>query len=205
MRLILVRHGETDWNRQMRVQGRSDVELNETGRRQVQALASALKEESFEAIYASPLKRSLQTAQAINLFHGVEIEVDDGLKELDVGDFDGLRGDELRARFSSFWQRWTSDEAASVRFPHGESLQQLRRRAWAALQRINQRHRHGAVVAVSHYFVITSIICETMGLDLSRFRRFRPLDATAVSIIDLEESRATLKLFNDTCHLTKEV
>jgi broad specificity phosphatase PhoE len=204
MRLILVRHGETDWNLQSRVQGQSDVELNEVGREQASALALRLKEERFDTLYTSPLKRALETAQAINRFHDVKVIIEDGLKEMNVGELDGLVIAEIKNRYASFWQRWIGDSCASVIFPQGESLQQLQGRVWATVQRIKERHRHGTVVAVSHYFAIMGIICMAIKLDISQFRRFYPLDAAAISILDFAESGAVLRLFNDTCHLVKE-
>jgi broad specificity phosphatase PhoE len=201
MRLILVRHGETDWNRQLRMQGQSDIELNELGRRQVEALALALKEENIEAIYASPLRRALETAEAINRFHGVPIEVEEGLIEIDMGDIDEMTPEEVRVNYSSFWKQWVKADLNSLRFPQGESFVELQERTWAAIEGINRRHSSGTVAVVSHYIAIVNIICRALGLSLPQFRRLSPLGAAAISILDFEKKGITLSLFNDTCHL----
>ena len=103
MKLILVRHGETDWNKQRRVQGLSNLGLNETGRKQADALAQVLRKEKVDAIYASPLRRARETAQAISRFHKVEVVTIDGLKELDVGEVDGMTYEEMKVHHSEFF------------------------------------------------------------------------------------------------------
>ena len=204
MRLILVRHCQTDRNQQKRLQGHSAIQLNAVGRKQAERLALALREEKIEAIYSSPLGRSLETAQAINRFHQLEIESVDGLKELDVGDLDGLTIEEMKSRYSSFWQQWTSDEPGSAKCPRGESLGDAQQRAWAAIQEIRSKHPQQAAIAVSHYFVIMGIICKALRIDLSHMRRFRSLNTGAISILDFRDKGITLTLFNDTCHLETE-
>jgi probable phosphoglycerate mutase len=204
MRLILIRHGETDCNRQKRLQGHSPIGLNAVGRKQAEALALALREEKIDAIYSSPLRRSLETAQAINRFHQLAIETEDGLKELDVGDLDGMTIEELRSQYSSFWQKWTGDERGSAKCPHGESLRQAQHRAWGTIQEIKRRHRQEVAIAVSHYFVIMSTICKALRVDLSGMRRFGSLNTGAISILDFRDNGITLTLFNDTCHLSRE-
>jgi broad specificity phosphatase PhoE len=200
MRLILVRHGETDWNQQLRMQGQSDIELNELGRRQAEALALALKGESLEAIYTSPLKRAMETARTINRFHQIAIEVDDRLKEIDMGGVDGLIPEEVQVRYSSFWEQWVKGKLSSLRFPQGESFAELRERTWAAIEEINRRHSSGMVAVISHGLVIANIICRALELGLSHFMKFSPLGA-AISVLRFDKWGTALASFNDTCHL----
>jgi len=204
MRLILIRHGETDCNRRKRLQGQSPIELNAAGRKQAEALALALREEKIDAIYSSPLSRGLETAQAINRFHQLAIGIEEGLQELDVGDLDGLTIEELKSQYSSFWQKWTSDDPGPTKCPGGESLGQAQQRAWDTIQEIKGRHRHQVAVAVSHYFIIMSTICKALRIDLSHMRRFGPLNTSAISILDFRDNVITLTLFNDTCHLPRK-
>lgn len=204
MRLILVRHCQTDRNQQRKLQGHSPIELNAAGRRDAEALALALREEKVEAIYSSPLQRSLETAQAINHFHQLAIESEDGLKELDIGDLDGLTIEEMRSQYSSFWQNWTSGEPGLAKCPNGESLAEAQQRAWATIQEITRRHRQQTAIVVTHYFVIVSVICKALGIDLSHMGRFRALNTGAINILDFRDEGITLTLFNDTCHLLRE-
>jgi broad specificity phosphatase PhoE len=204
MRLILVRHCQTDRNQQRLLQGHSPIELNAAGRKEAQALALALRDEKIEAIYSSPLSRSLETAQAINRFHHLAIESEDGLKELDIGDLDGLTIEEMKSRYSSFWRKWRSGDPGSAKCPNGESLDEAQQRAWGTIQEIKRRHCHQAAIVVTHYFVIVSVICKALGIDLSHMRRLRALNTGAISILDFRDEGATLTLFNDTCHMPRE-
>ena len=199
MKLILVRHGETQWNKENRVIGYADVELNDEGRKQVQRLALVLKEERIDAIYSSPLRRAWETAQEIARFHHGEIKADDSFKELDAGELDGLTYKEMLERYGEFLKQWVSDPGP-LTMPGGESLNSVQERAWQAVGRIRERHPDGAIMVVSHNFVILCIVCKALGLDLSQFRRLRT-NVASISILDFGERGPSLVLFNDTCHL----
>ena len=200
MRLILVRHGETNWNRERRIQGGfTDIELNEVGRKQAEKIALALKEEKLTAIYSSPLKRALKTAQAIAKFHGLKVETDPALREINSGKVDGLSLEEIKVKYAAFWKEWREGKD-TLRFPEGESLEQLQERAWGAIQRIRERHPDGAVIVVCHVFTILATICRALELELGNFRRLEH-NVAGISIIDFKEGKASLVLFNDTCHL----
>ena len=209
MRLILVRHGTTDWNQQRRVQGLSNLGLNETGKRQAEALAQALKNERVDAIYTSPLRRAQETARAIARFHKVEVVTLDGLIELDVGEVDGMTYEDMRIHHSEFFTKWMAD-FTSVRLPGGGTVPELRDQCCAAVKDILEKQRTVAgekcddedrvVVAVTHFFPIMCIICNTLGLALTYFRRLR-LDVASMCTLDFYPERAVLVSFNDTCHL----
>ncbi len=212
MRIVLVRHGETDWNRLGRIQGISDGELNETGRRQAEALAQALKNERVEAIYTSPLKRARDTAYAIGRHHQVEVVTLHGLRELDAGEVDGLTYEEMRIQYGDFLERWIED-CTSVRPPGGCTLHELQDQVWASIQEILKRERpmaakgkeseKGVVLVVTHFFPMLSIICRALGLGLSQCRRMR-LDLASMCTLDFNPSRTVLVSLNDTCHLKEE-
>ena len=204
MRLIFVRHGETEHNRQRRVQGQSDVKLNKVGKSQAEAIAQALREERIQAIYTSPLGRCLETAQTINRFHGIAIEVEDSLKELDTGGLEGLTAEEMISKHGRFWQQWHSDQLAWARFPSGETLAEAQQRSWATIERIKERHDQETVLVAGHQFIIMVTVLQALQLDLSHFRRLRPLDNGAITILDFGNSRITLMRYNDACHLTGE-
>ena len=209
MRLILVRHGSTDWNQQRRVQGLSNLGLNETGKRQAEALAQALKNERVDAIYTSPLRRAQETARAIARFHKVEVVTLDGLIELDVGEVDGMTYEDMRIHHGEFFIKWMADFTA-VRLPGGGTVPELRDQCCAAVKDILEKQRTVAgekcddedrvVVAVTHFFPIMCIICDTLGLALTYFRRLR-LDVASMCTLDFHPERAVLVSFNDTCHL----
>lgn len=209
MKLILARHGETDWNKQRRMQGISDTELNETGRMQVEALAQSLKDKNVKAIYSSPLKRALDTAYAIGYHHQIDVVPIDNLKELDVGEMDGLSYEEMSSQYSDFLKEWIKD-CTAVRLPGGCTMHETQDKAWTAIQDILQNHHAGAikteeheeglVVVVAHFFPILSIICKALGIHLSQFRRLK-VDLASTSTLDFNQSETVLVSLNDTCHL----
>ncbi|MBI4302262.1 MAG: histidine phosphatase family protein [Chloroflexi bacterium] len=202
MRLILVRHGETSWNQERRIQGHSDVELNTLGEKQGESLGQVLKNQPITAIYSSPLQRALKTAQSIACYHHLPVNTDPNLMEIDHGELEGLTTEEMRSRYPDFLKRWTADSAEAT-IPGGEPLTQLQSRAWEAIQRIRALHPQETVVLVGHRFVLGAILCRAIGLSLSHFRRLT-LAIASMSILDWNGERASLTLLNDTCHLTKE-
>jgi broad specificity phosphatase PhoE len=202
MKLILVRHGETRWNRENRVVGSADIGLNDEGRKQVKRLALVLKGERVDAIYSSPLSRAWETAQEIARFHDGQVKADDAFKEMDAGELDGLTYEEMRVRYGEFIKQWLRDPA-SLTMPGGESLAGVQERAWLAVERMREKHPDDAVMVVSHNFVILCIICKALGLDLGQFRRLR-LNLASISILNIGQRGTSLILFNDTCHLGGE-
>ena len=201
LRLILVRHGETERNFEARLQGRkSDIPLNEKGRKQAHYLGLALRGEKLEAIYSSPLKRALDTAQAISAHHHLEVQIDHALAEIDMGFIDGLDLSEVKENQKDFWKRWHQEDY-SVALPGGESLLQVQQRAWGAVQGIIKRHREGSVAVVSHGISLQTIITTILGAPLSIFIRFH-LGVASITILHIDDNRTSLVILNDTCHLS---
>lgn len=200
VRVILVRHGETDWNQSRRIQGGgSDTPLNEKGKEQAESLASRLKSESIQAIYSSPLQRARDTAQAIAGYHQLEVGIEPSLKEIEVGELEGTPIAEIGKHLD---QLLTADSHGEImpRMPGGESVTEVQQRAWSTIKRLVDKHPDGVLVAVCHYFVISTIICSVLNLPLSRMGRFR-IGVGSISAITFEPRAARLALFNDRCHL----
>jgi broad specificity phosphatase PhoE len=203
IRLILVRHGETAWNQERRIQGgSSDVELSEVGKKQAERLGLALKEKRINAIYSSPLKRALDTAQAIASQHKLTVQVESDLREMEVGDLEGVPIAELGANFSQFLLEWRQGQGLE-KLPGGESIADLADRVWAAIQDIIQRHRRETVVVVSHYLAVAVTICKALGWPLSRLERIR-VQNCSINIIDLGDGHPYLVSLGDTCHLRED-
>jgi broad specificity phosphatase PhoE len=197
MRLILIRHGETLWNKEGRIQGTSDIELSAVGIEQARLLALSLKDQPIGAIHASPLKRALQTAEIINKFHRKEIQTHQDLVEMDQGDFEGFSFKELMAREKEFLGKWIADPA-SVRMPNGESLTQLQERAWRAMETIINNEENALVVA--HNFTIAAILCRLRNISLSDFRS-ACVDTASKTIVRLQNGEALIVALNDRSHL----
>ncbi|NWF77109.1 MAG: histidine phosphatase family protein [Chloroflexi bacterium] len=209
MKLILVRHGETHWNEERRIQGGdSDIELNDTGLEQARRLAAFLQNEPIIAILSSPLRRATATAEVIASRHRLPVEVDQGFRELRVGELEGISVSDLGTTFSQFLMRWWQDRGAT-KLPNGESLVELQERAWKAVERllersrlvgVNPEHNEGTtVVVVSHYFVILAIILKALNLPLDCFTKFK-VDPGGVSILEFRNYGARLVTFNDTSY-----
>ena len=154
VRIILVRHGETEWNRTHRFQGRSNVPLNEKGKKQARALALALKDEPLSAIYSSPLLRAMETANFIKVFHpSVPLFGEPGLVEMDLGDFEGLEAQHWATKYPDFLKTW-QEHPASVKMPGGENLSEVQVRALDALERITRFHPpESTLLLCCHNFV----------------------------------------------------
>jgi broad specificity phosphatase PhoE len=202
MRLILVRHGETAHNAGGFVQGRADNPLNELGLRQAAAVAESLKHDDIRAVVASPLQRAYETAAAIATEHGLAVQVEPDLAEMDVGEMDGLSSAQMRERYPDFLARWAGPEGPSLRMPGGESLEEVQARGWAVVERLLAEHGTGTIVAASHNFVIVSIICRAARLPLASFRRIRQ-GVAAKTVIDIRPERALIITLNDGCHLDR--
>ena len=201
MRLYLIRHGETDHNAGQLALGRQDVPLNERGRAQARALAEAFRaRDGVVAVYASPLQRAVDTATPLAQALELEVQTDDRLIEMDIGEVEDQTFDQVRERYPDFVRRWLSEEAPDVPMPGGESLRQVQERAWPAIEAIRDRHADETVAAVTHNFVILTILCRVLGLPLAQFRRLRH-DLGAVSVLELSAERQAVLRLNDRCHL----
>jgi broad specificity phosphatase PhoE len=206
LKLILVRHGETRWNEGKRIQGGdSDIELNETGLEQARRLAAFLQSEPIATILCSPLQRAVSTAGIIADHHQLPIEIDERLRELKVGDLEGMSYSSLTTTFSQFLMQWWQDGGA-VKLPNGESIVELQQRAWSAIENLLEKQkpaaaedRDTAAVVVSHYFVTLVIILKALDLPVNCFTKFR-LDLGGVSILEFRDTGTRLLTFNNTSY-----
>ncbi len=154
--LLLARHGETDWNRELRIQGSSDIDLNELGRQQAQFLAQELTDVDLDAIYASDLSRARATAAAVAATHALEVNIDPRLRERSFGSWEGLTREDITA------------------FPEGsrhdgESDEQVRERMLAAVQEIAAKHPGEQVLIVSHGGALNTLWHHALGVRIERW------------------------------------
>ena len=203
MRIYLVRHGETEWNRVRRFQGRRNLPLNQKGKKQVSALAAALKNIPLTAIYTSPLIRALETARQIKLFHpSTPIFEDIGLMEMDLGEFDGMKVQDWAEQYPDFRKAW-NENPGSVRMPGGESLEEVQDRAKKTLERITGIYPPNTTILISsHNFVNLTILCDILKIPLNRFRDLRQENA-AFNVISKKGNRFYAELVNERSHLIK--
>ncbi len=200
-RLIVVRHGQTEWNRVERFRGRADVPLNETGLRQAQAVARRIAAAwKVDGVYYSDLARTRVTALTIAADCGSPAYPQPGLLDIDYGAWTGLSPDEVAARDPELWQLWKEDPQ-DVHIPGGETLEVVRRRAVACMEAVASRHEGGTAVIVSHLVVCRLLVLEAMGLETVHFWRIQQETGT-VNVFELEDEVYTIVTVNDACHLS---
>lgn len=201
--LYLVRHGETDGNAAGRTQGRRDVPLNETGRVQAAAVGVVVAAHRPAAVYASTSSRARETAAAIAAPLHLEVVADERLSEIDHGDLDGMTGEEMRARYPDFIERWREDDGVEVPIPGGESLRGAQARMVAAVNEIVERHRGEGVAIVSHNLALRTLLCHALGVPLRAWRAFR-VDLASLSIVEVRDGdRWAVVGLNERCHLAE--
>jgi alpha-ribazole phosphatase len=201
-RFVLVRHGESVWNSQRRIQGTLDPELSLRGRRQTDLLVSHLKahvSEAVAAIYASPLRRAAQTAEQIAGAYHLPLIYEADLREMCLGRWEGKTVAEIQHAFPGRYEKWLEDPLAFPA-PGGEDLRGFERRVLGALHRMQQAHPGGDLILVSHGGVIKVLLCHALGLDVRFLFRLKQ-DNTAVSQVELDGRLRRVLLLNDTCHL----
>ena len=201
-RIILVRHGRTNWNESRRVQGSSnETVLTPEGETQCRCLAERLQKEPVEAVYSSPLSRAIGTAKMIADGHNLPIIQEPAFREVECGAMEGAETKEIGSRLQLLLKGGSEGELL-FKGCGGESLGELRDRAWNAVLQMVQRHPDATIVAVSHYFVIAAILCAVMNIPATQLGRFRMGEAT-VSVIAFDAYGPYLALFNDRCHLAR--
>jgi len=162
-RLILIRHGETDWNVEGRYQGQADPPLNEHGREQAQKLAADLRDAGLDILYSSPLRRARETAQALEGCLGLSVRFDGRLMEVSQGDWEGRRRGRIEQLYPELLRRWEVDPW-SASPPGGETLLEVQARVNAALDEILARHPGRCVGVVTHRLPIMLIKLRYRGL-----------------------------------------
>jgi alpha-ribazole phosphatase len=184
-RLVLVRHGETDWNAEGRYQGQSDVPLNATGMAQAKALALRLSGERLDAIYTSDLARAAQTAEALAAETGAPIHREPRLREIDQGEWEGLLLTEIQARYAEEFRRRRLDPLGT-RPPGGETVGQVRERVLEVIHEIHRDYPSGTVAVVSHGLALALVKVHLAHLPVQEVWDHIPPNVSVESF-DLEE------------------
>jgi broad specificity phosphatase PhoE len=177
-RLLLARHGETEWNRLGRWQGQHDLPLSSRGREQALALCARLKSERLSAVYSSALRRAIETAHEIAVCHRLNVCRDARLNELNLGEWEGLRRQEIATKYPQLLQAWEAD-TRSVSPPNGESVADLERRVLSAIQEIALAYPGETVCLIGHKMTNGIIRCRYLDLLLNDALQGVPEQAVA--------------------------
>ena len=199
-RFILVRHGQTEWNADERVRGQMDIALDSTGLAQAEATAQRLVAEwKPAAVYCSPLRRAVQTAQAAAVKLGQEPQLVPEFTDMSFGAWQGLRAHEIEEGWPELAHAWMR-APHTVTFPGGESLDGVRERAMPALRLLIERHAGEEIVIVAHTVVNRVLLCAVIGIDNSNYWRIGQ-DTCAINVIDWQGGQFIIQSLNDTSHL----
>ena len=199
--IYFVRHGQTDWNRLGVFRGRADRPLDERGLRQVERVKDALKDKGVESLFAGPLKRTIQTF--LPLAGSGKINVIDDLVDIDYGEWQGEKKEDVKKKWPDLWDRWHSDPF-SVAFPGGESLVKVQERAVAAVNQIRESVGNAAVAVCTHRVVLKALFCSFVRAEAkTAFYTFK-LDPASISIVRYMDDLPVIAGFNDTRHLEGE-
>ena len=198
MKLLLVRHGETDWNLARRFQGHSDVPLNKVGLRQARALRDRLSDETIASIYSSDLERAYETAKIISNGKN-KLQADSRLREVHFGDWECLTYNEIQAKYPVQLAAWERDVYKTAP-PNGETLEQLAEHTHSILNDLLAKHKDETILVVKHGGLIKVLICLALNLPATWYWHFQVAPAS-LSEIAFYPAGAILNFVNDTCHL----
>ena len=201
-RLYLVRHAQTAWNEENRIQGRSDQPLNGVGRTQAQRLGVRFASRHVAGIFTSHLVRRRATAQAVadGNGHGAAPVIETNLAEMHLGAWEGLTPAEVDARFGNAYQQWRQSPS-SVRIPDAEPMSAFRARVRRIFSRLTGQMGQEEYVVVSHGGVIAAVLADVLGADYDRLLRRLRLDNAGVTAIELDAPTPHVLWVNSTTHL----
>ena len=166
-KLYLIRHGETDYNSELRFQGQIDIPLNREGIEQAEKVADFFKDIPLQAIYTSTLQRARTTAEIIGKAKGIKPQETDALREMSFGIWENMNSKDIQKNYAKEWKDFFASPASTT-IPQGESMSEVQKRAYPVVQQILDEHPEGDVAFVAHGGIIRVLICTMLGLDLNR-------------------------------------
>ena len=203
MRLILIRHGQTEWNADGRYQGQSNVALSDTGRKQAKFLAERFPVKHLDAIYASDLERARETAECVGEKLGVLVRPEKAFRELSFGDWEGLTYQQITARWPEESHKlFTAPDELEI--PNGETFQALQKRALSKINKLCIEHVDQTIGIFAHGAINKTILAGLMHIPLHYLWSLRQ-DNTAVNILRLDDGYVTVELINSTSHLGEDM
>jgi phosphoserine phosphatase len=199
LRLVFIRHGSSTWNDERRIQGQLDPPLSEKGREQARKLGVRFRDTQVDAFYSSDLARARQTADEIAAQIGRAPDYLPELREVALGEWEGLQRDEIIARYPEPWSRWVEHPSWDI-VPGGEGTAAFEGRVGAAIEGLVARHRSGRVLVVTHGGVIQVALLRVVGRSSNGLFPFT-IDNTSVTVLQGSPDRLVVGRVNDTCHL----
>lgn len=201
-RIYLIRHGETEWNKEQRSQGCSNnIPLSEIGMKQAKAAAERLRDVKIDRIFSSTLLRAHQTAEEIAKYHDLQVEDCSEFIEINFGSWEGMRFPDIKAQYNEIYNSWRlTPHLAEI--PGAEKIEDLRNRSMNKIYKLMEKYPDDNILVVSHGISIKVIITAMMGMDLGKLHRIRQ-DNAAINIFDYDRINDSFDVIslNDICHL----
>jgi probable phosphoglycerate mutase len=204
LHLYLLRHGETEYSKTGGFCGALDPDLTPEGMAMAEAFAEQYKALPWRAVFASPMKRTIATAMPLSQAAGVNVQLRNGLKEINYGQWEGLTADNVRQHFTDDYVHWLTEPAWNPP-TGGESSVQIASRASLVMAEIEENYRDGNVLVVSHKATIRIILCSLLGIDIGRYRDRIDLPVASVSLVRFELHGPILVKHGDRSHLPEEL
>lgn len=200
MLIYIVRHGETEWNKQKRTQGSQNVSLTDTGRKQALRLGKYLEGKSIQKIYSSDLDRAFETAKIIGDRINLVPTPSFLLREVCFGEWEGLTLDEIEEKYPGQLDKWNNN--IEFKSPNGESISCVARRVQSFIQQLNKDHtkRDEKILIVSHALTCKILILELLDMPIKYINRFR-LDNASLSLIEFSPNRSRILFLNNICYV----
>lgn len=198
-RLLLVRHGETTWNADGKIQGHIDVSLSEKGLQQARLAADRLKDEKIAAVYSSDLKRASETAEMIASAHNLPVITTPLLREAHLGLWQGLTVEQVAEQYPDEYAAYRKD-SVTYRPPNAERLEDVISRCFKFLEEVTSAHPDDSIAVACHGGSIRGIIAAALGTGPVIYRQIR-LNNGGITVLELSQDRSILVTLNDVCHL----
>ncbi|HIS70302.1 MAG TPA: histidine phosphatase family protein [Candidatus Gallacutalibacter stercoravium] len=204
-RIVLIRHCEAEGNKNRVFQGHTDAQVSENGKKQLELLALRCRNMPFEALYSSPLRRAMETAQAVNRYHNLPMQICEGLIEINGGVWEGKPWDSFASLYPELTDQWYHEPWLFAP-DQGEPMRHVYDRMRRAVCEIVKANQGKLICAVSHGCAIRNFLCWASGRPVERLNEVDWCDNTALSVVDFDESlRPAIVLGNDASHLNQEV
>ncbi len=200
MRFYLIRHGQSTWNKENRVQGHSNPPLSEKGRGQIEKLIPRLKREKIEKIIASPLIRAYESAQMLVKGLGIPCHTQKGLMEIHLGSWEGKTPDEVNRLYNNGYQKWLKGPS-KMKIPKAETIVEFRQRAVKAFTEIVASETKERVVLVTHGGILAALISHWLNADFDKILLNIFFENSSLTIAEVINGQVYLTDINDTCHL----
>lgn len=200
VRVFLVRHGETLWNKSLRYQGHKDIPLSDIGKKQAEKIGLRLSKEKIDAVYASDLIRAVETAEAIAKYHNLEVNKFQELRETNFGCWEGLTYPEIVEKYEVIMFNWR-ENPMQTKIPEGECLEEVVQRTTSTFWKIVKKHQGQQIVIAAHGGTNRIIMAGLLGMDYKEYWKIKQ-DNVCLNVIEVfNNNRAILCHINDICHL----